>query len=225
MLGDPRDAAPAARRLGRRRGRRARVARDGRAVRRQPVPGADRARPAAGAARRAAGGRDARARRGSARWRRRSCSGSAPAAAARAEHAWLDGDLDAVVAIARPAYELAAARGDAWARAELAFWLWRGGRAGAARTPDDPAPVRARDRRRLARRRRPRGAAIGYPYDRAEALSEADEEEARLEALTTFDEFGAERVARCTCGGACARTACAGSRAARAPPPARARPG
>ena len=36
---------------------------------------------------------------------------------------------------------------------------------------------------------------IGYPYERAEALSDADDEQARLEALSTFDAFGAERSA------------------------------
>lgn len=50
-----------------------------------------------------------------------------PAAAARAEHAWLDGDLARTAAAAREAYALAAERGDAWGRAELAHWLWRAG--------------------------------------------------------------------------------------------------
>jgi DNA-binding CsgD family transcriptional regulator/tetratricopeptide (TPR) repeat protein len=117
----------------------------------------------------------------------------APAAAARAEHAWLDGDLEATIAIARPAYELAVELGDRWARAELAFWLWRAG----APTPpreDDPVPYAAA----IAGDWRAAAAAwadIGYPYERAEALSEADDEQARLEALTTFDAFGAERAA------------------------------
>ena len=117
----------------------------------------------------------------------------APAAAARAEHAWLDGDLEATVAIARPAYELAARLGDVWARAELAYWLWRGG-APAPPREDDPVPYAAA----IAGDWRAAAAAwadIGYPYERAEALSEADDEQARLEALTTFDAFGAERSA------------------------------
>jgi tetratricopeptide (TPR) repeat protein len=50
-----------------------------------------------------------------------------PASAALAEHAWLGGDLAAVVEVARPAYELAASRGDRWARGELGYWLWRAG--------------------------------------------------------------------------------------------------
>jgi DNA-binding CsgD family transcriptional regulator/tetratricopeptide (TPR) repeat protein len=118
----------------------------------------------------------------------------APAAAARAEHAWLDGDLEATAAIARPAYELADELDDPWARAELAFWLWRAG-APAPPREDDPRPYAAS----IAGDWRAAAAAwaeIGYPYERAEALSEADDGQARLEALTAFDAFGAERSAR-----------------------------
>ena len=117
----------------------------------------------------------------------------APAAVARAEHAWLDGDLERTVAIAKPAYDLAALRGDAWARAELAFWLWRGG-APVEPHADDPEPYA----RSLAGDWSGAAAcweAIGSPYDRAEALSEADADAARLEALRAFDEFGAARAA------------------------------
>jgi DNA-binding NarL/FixJ family response regulator len=37
--------------------------------------------------------------------------------------------------------------------------------------------------------------ALGFPYERAEALADADEEEARVEALATFDDLGAVRAA------------------------------
>ncbi len=111
----------------------------------------------------------------------------------RAEHAWLEGDLARTVAVVRPTYELAAARGDAWSRAELGFWLWRAG---------EPVELHATDTAPYARSVAGdwRGAAaawaaIGYPYERAEALCEADEEEARLEALATIDELGAARAA------------------------------
>jgi DNA-binding CsgD family transcriptional regulator len=117
----------------------------------------------------------------------------APAAAARAEHAWLEGDLDAVIAIARPAHELAAELGDVWARTELAYWLWRAGAPVPARA-NDPRPYAAA----IAGDWRAAAAAweeMGYPYERAEALSEADDEDARLEALQVFDTFGAERSA------------------------------
>jgi DNA-binding CsgD family transcriptional regulator len=116
-----------------------------------------------------------------------------PTAAARAEHAWLEGDLEATIAIARPAFELADELGDAWARAELAWWLWRAGAPVPARE-NDPLPYAAA----IAGDWRTAAAAwadIGFPYERAEALSDADEEQARLEALSAFDAFGAERAA------------------------------
>jgi DNA-binding CsgD family transcriptional regulator len=117
----------------------------------------------------------------------------APAAAARAEHAWLEGDLDRTVAVTRPTYELAVARGDAWARAELGFWLWRGGEPVAVAV-DDVAPY-ARSVAGDWRGAAAEWAAIGFPYERAEALCEADEEDARLEALALIDDFGAARAA------------------------------
>jgi DNA-binding CsgD family transcriptional regulator len=101
--------------------------------------------------------------------------------------------MEATVAIAKPAFELASGLGDVWARAELAYWLWRAG-APVAPREDDPVPYAAA----IAGDWRAAAAAwadIGYPYERAEALSEADDEQARLEALATFDAFGAERAA------------------------------
>jgi len=117
----------------------------------------------------------------------------APAAAARAEHAWLDGDLPGTAAAARSVYELAAARDYAWPRGELAYWLWRAGA---------PVRPRAEDPEPYARSIAGdwRGAAavwstFGFPYERADALSDADDEAPRLEALAGFDEFGAARAA------------------------------
>ena len=116
-----------------------------------------------------------------------------PAAAARAEHAWLGGDLDATIAAARPAYEAAGERGDPWSRGELAFWLWRAG-APVAPRDDDPEPY-ARSIAGDWRGAAAAWAALGFPYERADALSEADDPEARLEALAAFDEHGAARSA------------------------------
>jgi DNA-binding CsgD family transcriptional regulator/tetratricopeptide (TPR) repeat protein len=117
----------------------------------------------------------------------------APVAAARAEHAWLDGDLLGTAAAARSAFELAATRGDAWARGELAFWLWRAGEP-APSHDDDPEPYArsiAGDWRGAAEA----WSARGFPYESADARSEADGEAARLEALATFDQLGASRAA------------------------------
>ena len=130
-------------------------------------------------------------------WRRAVSTGElqrlGPAAAARAEHAWLDGDLEAVAEIARPAYELAAERGDAWARAELAHWLWRAGEP-VPPAPDDPEPYA------LAMAGDWKGAAaawerLGFAYEQAEALGDAAAEAARLEALARYEALGALRSA------------------------------
>ena len=118
----------------------------------------------------------------------------APAAAARAEHAWLDGDLERTVAIARPAYELAALRGDAWARAELAFWLWRGG------APVEPQRRRPGALRPLARRRLAgRGRGLGaHRTARTTAPRRSARPTTRRRGwrrCALFDEFGAARAA------------------------------
>jgi DNA-binding CsgD family transcriptional regulator/tetratricopeptide (TPR) repeat protein len=115
-----------------------------------------------------------------------------PTAASRAEHAWLEGDLEGTAAAVRETYQLAIEHGDAWMRGMLGFWLWRAGEE-VEPHPEDPLPYRrsmAGDWRGAAEA----WAAIGFPYDRAEALSSADDEEAQLEALTIFDAYGATRA-------------------------------
>src|SRR4051794_1444652 len=116
-----------------------------------------------------------------------------PVAASRAEHAWLEGDLGRAAAAAGEVYALAAARGDAWTRGELAFWLWRAGAPVPARE-DDPVPYAraiAGDWRGAAGA----WARLGFPYERADALADADDEAAQIEALGAFDDFGAARAA------------------------------
>ena len=117
-----------------------------------------------------------------------------PAAAARAEHAWLDGDLAGTAAAARATYQLAVDRGEPWARAELAFWLRRAGEPVARARPTIPS------RTHCALAGDWGGAAaafdeLGFPYDRADMLTESDDEEARLEALAILDRLGAVRSA------------------------------
>jgi len=116
-----------------------------------------------------------------------------PVAASRAEHAWLDGDRVRAAAAAGEVYELALSRGDPWARGELAYWLWRAGTPVRPRD-DDPEPYA----RAIAGDWR--GAAeawgrLGFPYERADALADADDEAACVEALAVFDDFGATRAA------------------------------
>jgi DNA-binding CsgD family transcriptional regulator len=96
-------------------------------------------------------------------------------------------------AAARPAYELAAGHDDAWARGELAYWLRRTGEPVTLRD-DDPEPYRraiAGDWRGAAEA----WAALGFPYETADALSEVSDQDARVEALAAFDAQGAARAA------------------------------
>ena len=130
-------------------------------------------------------------------WRRAVATGElqrlGPTAAARAEHAWLGGDLDEVAALARPAYELAAELGDAWSRAELGFWLTRAGDHVSA-APGDPeawALAIAGDWRGAAAM----WEALGFPYEAADMLADGDDEAARLDALERFEALGAVRSA------------------------------
>ena len=90
-----------------------------------------------------------------------------PAAAARAEHAWLDGDLDASAAAARAAYDLALDRGDRWARGELAFWLWRAGALDAP--PSGAAGPFVRSIGGDWRGAADAWSALGFPYETADA--------------------------------------------------------
>ena len=118
----------------------------------------------------------------------------APAAAARAEHAWLTGDLDRTAAIARETYGLAVARGDVWARAQLAFWLWR---ADALEDPPLDAPTpHARSIAGDWRGAAEQWDALGFPYEAADARSDSDDEAALLDALAAFDRLGAVAAAR-----------------------------
>ena len=119
-----------------------------------------------------------------------------------------------VAEVARPAYELAAARGDAWSRAELAHWLWRAGEP-VEPAPDDPEPYARAVAGDWA------GAAdawarLGFAYDRAEALSDAEDDDARLDALGALR--GARRAAL---GRQPAAAAAGGGRAADPARPAR----
>jgi DNA-binding CsgD family transcriptional regulator/tetratricopeptide (TPR) repeat protein len=117
----------------------------------------------------------------------------APAAVGLAEHAWLDGDLDATAAAIHRAWSVAVVRDDEWARGELAWWLWR---ADALHEP--PGDVAHPYRRAIAgdwAGASDAWSAIGFPYEAAEALSDADDEDARVRALAAFDELGAVRSA------------------------------
>src|SRR5262249_5871845 len=118
--------------------------------------------------------------------------------AARAEAAWLAGDLDRVRREAETAFRLAAARRDAWMMGELGLWLWRAGAlssapAGAAAPYalqiDGNAAAAAAASRRLA-----------CPYETAMALVDLEDEAALREAHDVLEGLAArplaDRVAR-----------------------------
>jgi DNA-binding CsgD family transcriptional regulator len=115
-----------------------------------------------------------------------------PVAVARAEAAWLAGDLARVGDEARPTLELALER-DHLSVGELAFWLWRAGEL------HDP-PARAARQYRLQMQGEARAAAecwraIGAPYEAAMALADLDDEDALRSALGAFEQLGAAPMA------------------------------
>jgi DNA-binding CsgD family transcriptional regulator/tetratricopeptide (TPR) repeat protein len=116
----------------------------------------------------------------------------APVANARAEAAWLRGDMEGVRAEATRAYMLALHAQSPWDVGRLAAWLRR---AGALDKPpaDPPGPFAAE----LAGRWREAANAwhrLGCPYERALALAEGDEAAQRA-ALAILDELGARPAA------------------------------
>ena len=115
-----------------------------------------------------------------------------PLAAARAEAAWLRGDLDQVAAEAAPAYELALSRNDPWILGQLAFWMWHAG------VQDAPIDRLARPYSLMIQGEWQSAAQeweqIGCPFERAMALMEGDEP-AKLEALAIFERLGARPAA------------------------------
>lgn len=117
-----------------------------------------------------------------------------PTAAARAEHAWLEGDVERVGRAARPGYDLARDVGDPWALGELGWWLCVAGE-----RPDDLSDV-AEPFRLLCQGDWQAAAAAwqthSLPYERAIALAQAPEPEPVLEALATVDGLGATATGR-----------------------------
>jgi DNA-binding CsgD family transcriptional regulator/tetratricopeptide (TPR) repeat protein len=124
-------------------------------------------------------------------------------AAARAEHAWLCGDTDGVVAAAARGFECAVRFGRTtprlvtatWYAGELAWWLWRAGRR-PKKVPDWIAEPYRLLLNGEWRRAAELWAARGCPYEQAEALSCGTENSALLQALDLYDGLGAVAAAR-----------------------------
>jgi DNA-binding CsgD family transcriptional regulator len=118
----------------------------------------------------------------------------APVAAARAELAWLKGDLELVMSEVHLVSEMAKGHDDARLHGEfpLAFWVWR-----ASGAPEGDEMLFAPYA--LQMRGDWRGAAeswreIGCPYEEAMALGDGDEL-ARRAALDIFEKLGAAPAA------------------------------
>jgi DNA-binding CsgD family transcriptional regulator len=119
-----------------------------------------------------------------------------PVHAARAEAAWLGGDLERAAAEARAAYDLAVEKEHAWFTGELAYWLWK---AGTLETiPDGLAEPFARQIEGD-----PLGAAALWderscPYEAARARSESGDPAELAAALAAFERLGARPLAQAT---------------------------
>ena len=116
----------------------------------------------------------------------------APVRCARAESAWLAGDLVRVRREAQAVFELASEQTHPWIAGELAYWLSRSGDLECAATAcAEPFALQIGGYWREA------AAAweeIGCPYEQARALSDGDEA-AQREALAIFVRLGASPMA------------------------------
>ncbi|MFL5726368.1 MAG: ATP-binding protein [Chloroflexota bacterium] len=112
-----------------------------------------------------------------------------PVLGARAEAAWLEGDLDRAAGEAEAAYPLARRGRDPWQLGEICWWLRQAGQ-----PTDDHADVSAPWRYQLAGRWREAATAwrsVGCPYEAARALLESDDPVEVEEARAAFDRLGA----------------------------------
>jgi DNA-binding CsgD family transcriptional regulator/tetratricopeptide (TPR) repeat protein len=115
-------------------------------------------------------------------------------AAAQAEMAWIEGDLEAAQAAARSDLDRVVAIGDAWRAGELAAWMRRaGGVVDGSRLPNLPKPY-AHELAGEWREAADTWAALGCPYNRALALCGGDEA-ALVMAVGVFDGLGARSAA------------------------------
>ena len=113
----------------------------------------------------------------------------APAAAARAEAAWLAGDHERIGEATDVAFELAVRYRADWPLGELAYWRWRAGLLAEvpAEAVEPYAAQIAGDWSRAAEL----WATLGCPYEAAWALAECDDEDALRRAFDAFERLGA----------------------------------
>lgn len=119
-----------------------------------------------------------------------------PVRAARAEAAWLAGDLEAGAAEVDAIMGLAAERHHTGLLGELAYWRWRCGR-------DQPVPEGGPEPFRLQMQGRWSEAAaawtrLGCPYEAAQAMAQDDDPVELRRALVEFERLGARPAAAAT---------------------------
>jgi class 3 adenylate cyclase/tetratricopeptide (TPR) repeat protein len=117
----------------------------------------------------------------------------APAAAARAEAAWLAGDRGGVHRATENAYQLTLRQGVAWPIGELAQWRWRAGLQ--TDVPPGAAEPYAIQMSGNWARAAELWTEIGCPYEAALALADADDDDALRRALAELQRLGAAPAA------------------------------
>ena len=117
----------------------------------------------------------------------------APIHAARAEAAWLNGDVAHTLIEARAVYDLALSKRQAWFVGELALWRWRAGeQIDVPAWTSEPFALQIAGEWRNAARA---WARLNCPYEQARALADGDEA-AQREALILLDRLGARPAAK-----------------------------
>ncbi|MEZ4500410.1 MAG: LuxR C-terminal-related transcriptional regulator [Thermomicrobiales bacterium] len=112
-----------------------------------------------------------------------------PVAAARAEAAWLAGDLERCAREAKSAYALAEYHHHTWLVGELSYWQWKAGVR--IEAPGDGAHVYRLQMDGHWQDAAERWDALGCPYEAAMALLESRDEAALLRALEQFEKLRA----------------------------------
>jgi DNA-binding winged helix-turn-helix (wHTH) protein/tetratricopeptide (TPR) repeat protein len=116
----------------------------------------------------------------------------APVAAARAEIAWLEGNVERIASEVSQVYELAQRKTRSWDREQLAFWLWRGGKRVELNGALTPFGLQVEEKWREAAGK---WRELGCRWELALALAQGDAD-AMKEAARLFDHLGSPAAAR-----------------------------
>jgi DNA-binding CsgD family transcriptional regulator/tetratricopeptide (TPR) repeat protein len=117
----------------------------------------------------------------------------APVAVARAEVAWLEGDLESVARETDAVLELAVRREASWVIGEVVYWRWQAGIR--EEIPPGAAEPYALQIRGDWERAAEAWARIGCPYEAALALADADDDDTLRRALDDLQGLGAQPAA------------------------------